>query len=858
MDTTQDPTDLAPDLIEAQMALESEGITMASARIGRAHDDARDMGRMSMSPAVQRLLKGSVGRFAEVVRELMGRRGPRKISQLSEVTKGITADQVALIVSRVILDQLTRDVTYTGLAAAIGKALNDEQNLIEFQKADPGYYKRVIDRVNRAAPREGKVKHLKDAFCVSLSREFSTVHQRKVRTTVGILLLDAWVATTKLVEVQVVRQGRKTTKWVKANDKTLEFIRKYNEDYGYYRPVTLPMVIPPKDWDNLYQGGYYTLSLPLIKSKFQSEKQVEAVAQGDLSRVFQSINTLQSVPWRINQRVLEFARAVVDTPLGESVFPYQRDPGKPEWTPEDGLGDDLESRKIRLENRRELALWHKARARGRSKELQVRACLDLGHRFRTFPRLYFPHQVDFRGRIYSSPLWLSPQGPDYSRGLLEFAEGVELGTVGAYWLYVHAANTFGYDKVSLDERVQWVVDHLDDILATAQDPWDNRWWLTGDPKKHLQFLAACFEIQGYHEVGPTYKSRIPVAVDGSCNGLQHLSAMLLDEVGGQHTNLVPSDKPADIYAEVARQALGILRDWASAYETPEAARAAYDAQDEEYRAKWAGKRPKDGDQRTQWADDRSAWWKTAAAHWGNLWVSWGHLNRSAVKRCVMITPYGGTQQAMMEYLREYYNEVDQVLAPEAETKGLIVLTKAVVTAIGRVVVASKDAMEWLQKCAGVFDGPVAWTVPSGFVCFQDYRNVRSEIVATRVSGKIRKYTFGVETEDPDKAKAKQGIAPNVIHSLDASALVDTVALGTQEGITAWSMIHDSYATHAARMPVLNHCLRKAFVETYSRKCVLSDLRDQWVSQCPQGEFPEVPQKGALDLRRVMRSKYFFA
>ena len=41
-------------------------------------------------------------------------------------------------------------------------------------------------------------------------------------------------------------------------------------------------------------------------------------------------------------------------------------------------------------------------------------------------------------------------------------------------------------------------------------------------------------------------------MDGSCNGLQNFSAMLRDEVGGKAVNLIPSDKPQDVYMEVVK------------------------------------------------------------------------------------------------------------------------------------------------------------------------------------------------------------------------------------------------------------------------------------------------------------------
>jgi len=40
-------------------------------------------------------------------------------------------------------------------------------------------------------------------------------------------------------------------------------------------------------------------------------------------------------------------------------------------------------------------------------------------------------------------------GADLARGILEFAEGKELGTHGLRWLKIHLANKIGKDKLPL-------------------------------------------------------------------------------------------------------------------------------------------------------------------------------------------------------------------------------------------------------------------------------------------------------------------------------------------------------------------------------------------------------------------------
>lgn len=50
-------------------------------------------------------------------------------------------------------------------------------------------------------------------------------------------------------------------------------------------------------------------------------------------------------------------------------------------------------------------------------------------------------------------------------------------------------------------------------------------------------------------------SKLPVALDGSCSGIQHFSAMLRDEIGGNAVNLIPAELPQDVYGMVAKKVI---------------------------------------------------------------------------------------------------------------------------------------------------------------------------------------------------------------------------------------------------------------------------------------------------------------
>ena len=109
-------------------------------------------------------------------------------------------------------------------------------------------------------------------------------------------------------------------------------------------------------------------------------------------------------------------------------------------------------------------------------------------------KIYFPQNVDFRGRVYPvTPNFNHLGKNDLSRSLLKFSNKKPLGQNGFHWLKVHTANLFGFDKASFDERAKYVEDRIDDLVDSAENPLDgNQWWLEAD--NPWQALGAIKEV----------------------------------------------------------------------------------------------------------------------------------------------------------------------------------------------------------------------------------------------------------------------------------------------------------------------------------------------------------------------------
>jgi DNA-directed RNA polymerase len=249
------------------------------------------------------------------------------------------------------------------------------------------------------------------------------------------------------------------------------------------------------------------------------------------------------------------------------------------------------------------------------------------------------------------------------------------------------------------------------------------------------------------------------------------------------------------------------------------------------------------------------------------------LPRKLTKRNTMTRPYSVTAFGMRDQLIQ---ELDAMLE-EGEikfqddkidvAKVAYYLADLNLNAIGTVVVAAEAAMKWLQEVAKVVSAnglPVIWTTPVGLPVRQFYTNQEAEKLNVYIAGQKTLVQFNRYGSELNSRKQSAGISPNFVHSCDAAHMMKTISLSKSSGISSFSMIHDSYGTHACDTQKLADNLRKAFVEQYSSD-VLATFRDEIISQLRSSgaealvdKMPPLPAYGNLDLTVVLDSEYFFA
>ena len=672
-------------------------------------------------------------------------------------------------------------------------------------------------------------------------------------------------------------------------------------------PLRAPMIAPPLPWQTSHgtsQGGFYANELPFFKMPWKNgklrdfvrvinggpvahEEDADETVRRSLDIGFRAINLCQMTRWRVNMDMWAVVRTLLTwreelndaggrraTALDEAqrIFPRQALAELFE-----AAGWKSEAPSVMQENWK---AWLRSAAFDREyREDGITVRFGPGARAGSFlaratigdaygrSSIYFAYQADTRGRIYPVTGLLSPQGDDLMRSLLEFAEGKPLGNeAAAQALAIHgsamvADATLCHDLGLLPtaptdaERMRWVLSQQDDICACAVDPLKNTWW-RDHAKDPFMFLAFCFAWKRYVEKGFKAQCHLPVHVDGSCNGLQHIAALTGDRSLAEATNVVATPisvaeslakdaaRKRDIYSEVGKTVTEWVQKTISSLDAASPNSPALEGE--------RGSGPGTSERLKRFLTK-------------NLEQL---VTRGLAKNVVMVIPYGAGLLTYAETIRDElarqcmnsenveigagdgaipaerwvgsrYVEQLRIAVPEfmkmsfrSEKAFTKALQRAMAPLAQVLAPGFHDALSTLFPSIERFKSslraaarpvlkqglPLMWVTPCGLPVIQSrFRFEERKIDSSALGNRLRiRMTIRELADDIDLHAQERGVLPNYIHSLDASHLYLTVLHAAAQGVTAFSVVHDSFGTHACDVPALQACIREAFVELYRK------------------------------------------
>lgn len=807
------------DLLAEQIRLEEEA--RARHRAGWLDNvrDAIDSGRASAVPLLQRAMVEAYPTVEAAMLDILNETTRGFGAQYRTYLREVGAKTCASLALSMAVSGATGRTAVTQLLREMGQAMMAEVVYARAERAgkrEAAYMERVRRDVNKSKSKSpNHIYNKARAASANVGVEVESLPQRAL-ITIGKLMMRAVEPTglVKTVRVGGSLKNRATAHFALHDDVLImleDWMKLPHLGISCYPPLIIPPAqISPNGFGGMWHSPGQAATYAVIsKLKHPAYRKLGI----DPQPMIEPCMMLSSVPFRVNKMVLEFLQANRTGVMGLPVAPVE--PKLPFTIPEGvTFGQyiskfpaemqqrmDAEAHEFKVKTR----IYHNDMKKFTTQIQALSSALREAEQYKVYERIYLPTYADTRGRCYYATA-LNPQGIDAIRALLELADPVPLGKEGLFWLKVHVANCFGYDATDFEDRAAWTDKTMPRLREACRLPeaYDSFWSEADSP---LCAWAAAVELVRALDSGnpEEYPCRVVTQWDATCSGLQHLSAMLRDEVGGAAVNLIDSvGRKADIYVKTATAALEALR-------------------------------------------EAEATNPTALGSW---LVQTG-IERGMAKKPVMTYVYGATRHGMVDYYALYLREHNTPL-PEGYTlfQCAMYIAGFMWDAIPRVVPKAAELMAWLQAIASeaAANGEyVEFTAPSGLRVVNMYQAHKETTMGIKLMGvhaiKLREFI-----DKPDGRKCAAAIAPNFVHAMDASHMMKVLWEMWNNGVYMVS-IHDSFGVAAAHAGLLHKVIREKFVQMYEENDPIQQLAVRYSK--------EAPARGQLDINEVKKSSKFF-
>ena len=409
---------------------------------------------------------------------------------------------------------------------------------------------------------------------------------RNMLISIGTKLQDCFTLAG-LLDWEKFKKGDDThaTRYLKLSEEIMKHIEDRNDRYfDLQSPMFSATPEPPNSWlkheDGWTRSGPYEDAMLNFRHHFvrhmgedQKKEVEERIENGKLNKVLEAVHIIQNTPYVINEYVLAAVQWVRDEKLGSDVSSWPN----LEKVKVDEVLTDIQKKAMKSQEQKD---YNKGRDEQIEANMAAGASATMLKRYAAPPdpdnpsepygeanklleqgHFYMPHNCDNRGRIYHINDF-GHHDTDYIRAMFSFAAEWEVTQDNIAWLYLQLANTYGnkMDKLTVDLHQQFYADNKEAILACGED-FRNSFDIWSGADDSFQFLAACREIylaETAWAKGETYYSGLPIAVDASQSGVQHLALSLLHKDNCKRVNLSNTEQRHDIYDDCLVYAIGEL------------------------------------------------------------------------------------------------------------------------------------------------------------------------------------------------------------------------------------------------------------------------------------------------------------
>ena len=588
----------------------------------------------------------------------------------------------------------------------------------------------------------------------------------------------------------------KYQEYIRLTRNSRKIMRMDKNQIVFHLPSKLPMICSPKEYvysedkKDVKLGGYLLNDIKYKEDIFiRKIGYAKPTILKDKNIIVDLVNGLSRTPYKVNTDTLNF------------IYKYgvQKD-----------IVIDTDTEEIQniLDNpynstNKKTAKQHRSIV---SKVKLERNVLNIAGLYSNVKEIYFPVRMDNRTRNYCITDYFDYQKNDLAKGLISFSKpGMWYKTDRDVIKYFKAfgANMFGgnLDKKSLNHRVDWVDENSERIVNFENNDIVNK------AENKTCFVSFCFEYRRFIEYmnnneSNVFYSYLPIQLDATCNGYQHLSLLTREKNLFDVLNLASSthdDDPDDFYTYILNLTIAFMKSEKNNLSTI---------------------KKKSVTQTSQ----LSSYTKLLKVL----------FDRSMVKKTIMTKSYNAGIPKQVSQLisnldersegkTKYYTYKDNndIKFKREDIVVFVMAIKSVIANESPRITALSKYLDGIVSICTKLNIPVPWNLPSGVEIMESYETENSKsfkaffFVNTRYT--FKSYQRGLY----DLSKQKRATMPNLIHSLDATTIA--ILYNNFKNIGSLYTVHDCFGVTANNVPRLILKLKLVYIQLYSSKGYLRDF-----------------------------------
>lgn len=638
---------------------------------------------------------------------------------------------------------------------------------------------------------------------------------------IGGMIIE-WMIDSDLINLKIIEKGKGTDEYGKLSILSLnnnfqdtnntllqansETINMFNQIISL--PMKLPMICKPKPYKIKSNGRYSLGGFLLNDEKFiddiiLSNHYFKECSRLTSNMMYNVINNINSVGYKINTPLLKFIEQ------NDTFFD------------DDLLNPNITIPETKLTNKEKKILQHNL-----SKIDLQQNILGIAHAYSDLSSFYFVNRIDSRGRLYCMNEYLNYQGSDLAKCLLLFSKPSKverLDQSALNFLKAFGANCYGnkIDKLSMEKKINWVDLNIK-LIQNFRDG-----ILIKQSENKFLFSAFCFEMERWLEFERSeqlyFEAFLPIQLDATCNGFQHLALLGLDSNLSSELNLTKSthkDTPKDFYTHLVALVVKnfitkmdvITRKLNNSLDTDNLTIS-----------------------ERVLIENKETYERLINFN----------IHRKLIKKVIMTIPYNATDYRLVKNIKElletswkddedkwwYTDKLNE--HKKLSYKDIDILVDEIREILYTNFPILKELINYLSEVAKIcakLDLYIPWILPNGLEVKQSYLKEKSIQIKPFTYSK-NKFTLRAYLDEYDKNIQVRAFMPNLIHSLDSctlSLLVNDYFNSDLEIKNIYT-IHDCFAMPMNCIEYVIDSLKINYIKIYSETTYLKKLDEQIIN-----------------------------